>query len=124
GGAVSVGGGTWARGQLGWRQPPQHGQASRWYSAEEVSRSGGTGARWCLGWPGWPPIFRGPGAAESAAGWGLAMSDDGGFDEVEEFFMAAASCSRSSSTSARKALISAARVCRGCRSGRQLGQCC
>ena len=39
---------------------------------------------------------------------GLTMSEEGGFEEVEEFFTAAASFWRSSSTSARKAWISAA----------------
>jgi len=39
---------------------------------------------------GWPPIERFSSFPSSLDGFGLTMSEDGGFDDVDEFFFAAA----------------------------------
>ena len=46
-----------------------------------------------MGWPGCPPAGRAVCWAWGGALGGLTMSEDGGFDDVEEFFRAWASCS-------------------------------
>ena len=48
--------------------------------------------RACMSWPGWPPMER-FWPSRRSGGFGLTMSEEGGLDEVAEFFLAAASCS-------------------------------
>jgi hypothetical protein len=43
-------------------------------------------------------------------GWGLTMSEEGGLEEVDEFFWAEASCSRNVATSARDEVTSFRKV--------------
>src|SRR5262245_10434617 len=92
---------TRARCPLRRRRPPQHGQTWSRCSSKWLTCSGGNGMRSCLAWPGWPPTRRG--LEELSAGGGLTMSEEGGLDEVEELFLAAANCSRNWVTSASKA---------------------
>src|SRR5437868_8525910 len=94
---------TCATSPLRRRSPPQHGQDERTCSSQRVICSGGNGARSCLGCPGRPPMAPPPVPAGLPGRCGLTRSEDGGLEEVEEFFWAAASCSRSWATSARKA---------------------
>src|SRR5205085_5629637 len=54
--------------------------------------SGGNKARSCLGCPGCPPMRRWSWPSGGGGLGGLTISEEGGLEEVEESFRAAASC--------------------------------
>src|SRR3954447_23201197 len=82
--------------------------------------SGGKAARSCLGWPGCPPMRRRSWPSGGGDLGGLTMSDEGGLEEVEESFRAAASCWPSWATTSLRAESSASRASTRACSRRQL----
>src|SRR5512142_3526511 len=84
--------------------------------------SGGNAARSCLGCPGCPPIRRRSWPFGGGGLGGLTMSDEGGFEEVEESLRAAASCWLSRVTTSLRAASSASRASARACNRRQLGQ--
>src|SRR5579862_9908406 len=83
---------------------PQPGQACSVCDSKCVTCSGANGTRSWWACPGCPPGGRE--LAPPDAG-GLTRSEDGGFDEVDESFCAAASCSWRRPISSRRERISA-----------------
>src|ERR1700684_2194229 len=88
---------------LSRRGPPHPGHAWSLCVSEVVTCSGGKGSRRCLSWPGWPPRER-LWPSDLSDGFGLTISEEGGFEDVAEFFLAAASCSRTRPSSTSSAV--------------------
>jgi hypothetical protein len=78
--------------------PPQQGQPCRGCSKKRSTCSGGKRARSCLGCPGWPPRRRWSCPAGGGGGGGLTRSEEGGLEEVEESWRAAATWPSSRAT--------------------------
>src|SRR6185312_3383424 len=71
---------------------PHRRQAEGLQSSEERSFSGGTRGRNALRWPGCPPRFRGDGGLGGFRFRPIG-SEDGGLDELVEFWLSLASSS-------------------------------
>src|ERR1700722_8515686 len=112
-----------ARVGAGSRSWPQPGQEWGRGSVEPpLVASGGKATGSCLGWPGWPPMLRFSWPSGGGGLGGLTMSEDGGLEEVEESFRAAASCWASWATTCLRAASSASRASTRAWSRRQLVQ--
>jgi hypothetical protein len=87
---------------LGRVEPQAAAAAGAGVERVGVTCSGGKGWRMCRSWPGCPQMERFL-PSDRSGGFGLTMSEEGGFDDVSEFFLAAANWARTRSSSASTA---------------------
>src|SRR5437870_6868171 len=105
---------TWGGSLVSASRPPQSGQCDKRWGYVAVTSSALKGTRTCGSCPGCPPMPR-LGWFGSAGGLvGLTMSDDGGLDDVEESFFAAANCFWSCWSASSKCCTRSSNACFSC----------